>query len=36
MIPLLYLFVQTVREAIKRRLFGDDAIVASSKSTTTH
>jgi hydrophobe/amphiphile efflux-1 (HAE1) family protein len=35
MIPLLYLFVQTVREAIKRRLFGDDAIVASSKSTTT-
>jgi multidrug efflux pump subunit AcrB len=35
MIPLLFLFVQTVREAIKRRLFGDDAIVASSKSATT-
>ncbi|MDL2402549.1 efflux RND transporter permease subunit [Rhizobium mayense] len=32
-IPLLYIFVQTVREAVKRRFFGADRIASSGKST---
>ncbi|AYG62635.1 multidrug efflux RND transporter permease subunit [Rhizobium jaguaris] len=32
-IPLLYIFVQTVRETVKRRFFGVDPIASSGKST---